>query len=125
MAIYVGRALLLLRSSYRREWNLPGGTVRPGETPEGAARRELAEEIGLNAPELAPAGDASGLWDGREDHVHFFELRLNQIPHVRLDNREIVSARLVKPSELGNFAVTDAVAAYLKRMVSTESASES
>src|ERR1700751_2885424 len=58
VAIYVGRALLLVRSSYRDEWNFPGGSVRPGETPDAAAQRELAEEIGLIAQGLRPAGDA-------------------------------------------------------------------
>ena len=59
VAVYVGQALLLVRSSYRIEWNFPGGTGRQGETPEIAARRELAEEIGLaGAFPLVALGDA-------------------------------------------------------------------
>ena len=52
VAVYVGPALLLVRSSYRTGWHLPGGGVRRGEMPEAAARRELAEEIGLAASAL-------------------------------------------------------------------------
>src|SRR5208283_2783639 len=73
VAIYVRGALLVVRSSYRVEWNFPGGTVRRREPPEAAARRELAEEIGLTASALFPAGIACGIWDGRLDRVHFFE----------------------------------------------------
>ncbi|SFK33885.1 ADP-ribose pyrophosphatase YjhB, NUDIX family [Methylocapsa palsarum] len=119
MAILVGESLLVVRSSYRNEWNFPGGGVRPGESPEAAARRELTEEIGLEASEafsLSAAGEAFGVWDGRSDHVHFFELRLDRLPELLLDNREIVAARLAPPGELRGEALTGPVAAYLARI---------
>ena len=115
VAVYVGADLLLVRSSYRTEWNLPGGGVGSAETPKAAARRELAEEIGLAAPALVEAGVVSGIWDGRRDRVHVFELRLGRLPALQLDNREIVEARLMSPTELDSVALTGAVAAYLGR----------
>lgn len=33
VAIYVGRSLLLLKSSYRAEWNFPGGVSGPASRP--------------------------------------------------------------------------------------------
>ncbi len=115
VAIHVGRAVLLVHSSYRRAWNFPGGGVRRGEAPEAAARRELAEEIGLVAASLQPAGFAGGLWDWRRDGVHFFELHLDRLPALALDNREIVEARLFAPEELDGVALTGPVATYFKR----------
>lgn len=113
VAVYVDSALLLVRQSYRVGWHLPGGGIKHGETPEAAARRELAEEIGLVAPALIPAGIAYVTWEGRHDRVHFFELRLEEAPELRLDNREIVAARLIKPSELTRRPMTGPLAAYL------------
>jgi 8-oxo-dGTP pyrophosphatase MutT (NUDIX family) len=118
VAIYVGRALLLVKSSYRTEWNFPGGSLQPGEAPEAAAQRELEEEIGLTSHALRPAGSVCGTWDGRRDRVHFFELHLERIPELRLDNREIVAAHLAAPDELHGIALTGAVAAYLGRNLS-------
>ena len=115
VAIYVGQSLLMVRSSYRIEWNLPGGGVRRGETPEAAARRELVEEIGVTAFPLLPAGGACGIWDGRRDSVHFFELRLERLPELRIDSREIITAQLMSPGELRGLPVTKPVAAYLAR----------
>ena len=115
VAIYVGQALLLLKSSYRAEWNFPGGSLRPGEAPDAAARREMEEEIGLSSYALLPAGSACGIWDGRRDRVHFFELHLDCMPEPRLDNREIVTAHLASPEELGGIALTKAVVAYLDK----------
>jgi 8-oxo-dGTP diphosphatase len=114
-AIHVGQSLLLLRSSYRSAWNFPGGSVRQGETPEGSVRRELAEEIGLvvDAP-LQLVGEVRGVWDGRLDRVFLFALRLDRLPTLKLDNREIIGARLVPIDDLHRVRITGPVRAYVR-----------
>ncbi len=112
ICLRVGGAVLLVRQSYRRAWTLPGGGVQPGEAPEAAARRELLEELGLSAPVLHPGPVLHGIWDGRRDEVHIFELPLDQLPPLRLDNREVVAARLFAPAELPGLALSGPAAAY-------------
>lgn len=89
--------------------------MRRGETPEAAARRELFEEVGITAQALTPFGEASGRWGGHRGHVHLFELRLDRVPDLRLDNREIIGAMLVSPEQIRTMPVTGAVAFYVWR----------
>lgn len=113
VAVRVGADLLLLRSSYRRAWNFPGGGVRPPESPEDSARRELQEETGITASRLRLSGTVRGFWEGRRDTVHIFELSLDALPPIKVDNREIVEARLFPPEAVARLKLTGPVAAYL------------
>lgn len=60
MALLVrdGRILLVHRRADRRWypdcWDLVGGHIEPGETPEAAARRECQEEVGITVRALHP-----------------------------------------------------------------------
>ena len=42
----IGR-VLLLQPAYKATWEIPGGIVEGGESPRAAARRKVAEELGL------------------------------------------------------------------------------
>jgi len=47
-----GRVLIALRKAGKhmgRKWEFPGGKIHPGETPEECLRRELAEELDIEA----------------------------------------------------------------------------
>ena len=64
-----GRVLLAQRpagKSMAGLWEFPGGKVNPGETPEAALIRELAEELGIDvtASCLAPFTFASHTYPG-------------------------------------------------------------
>lgn len=56
-------------------WELPGGKVEPGETPEDALRREWREELAVEVLGAQPLSFASGSPNGRHVTLLAFLVR--------------------------------------------------
>ena len=95
-----GNELLLVRHTYgRRSWDLPGGTMRKNEPPDAAARREMAEELGLTEVDWEPIGELRIVEGWRRDTLHCFRGEV-QAPQLHLDRGELLDARWFARAEL-------------------------
>jgi 8-oxo-dGTP diphosphatase len=95
-----GRVLIAKRRKDDRQggkWEFPGGKIRPGETPESCLRRELFEELGIEAR----IGEPVGTWEHRYDHGSI-RLLVYRVPEfsgtARAFSHEEI--RWVRPEEL-------------------------
>lgn len=86
-------ALLLVRHTYGRTdlFVLPGGGIRPFETPAAAAAREVREELGCRLEDLVFVSTHASTFEGKRDMVHLFRARPRD--PVRVDGVELAEAR--------------------------------
>ena len=54
------------------EWQLPGGWIDAGESPEQAARREVYEETGLQLKELQFVGITSNVFSAHQHTISLY-----------------------------------------------------
>lgn len=98
--------VLLVEPNYREGWVLPGGTIESdqGESPRSAARRESAEEIGIDVPLGRLLAVDWVLGADRPPLVAYLYdggvLDAAQLASITLQEEELISWRLVDPAEL-------------------------
>jgi 8-oxo-dGTP pyrophosphatase MutT (NUDIX family) len=117
VALWHDGKVLLVRTSYRNCYSLPGGFVRRGEPPLQAARRELREELGIDLPEqtLRHAWHGTILFESRQDTIDIWEASMDSRPAVHVAGREIVWADWMAPSAALGRRLLPHIIAYLSQ----------
>ncbi len=94
-----GRVLLVRHTYGPRGWDLPGGSMKRGEAPVNAARREMHEELGVSIDDWHPLGLVSLNGDHRRDRLHCFQAEVKE-PKIEIDRGELADAHWFLPAAL-------------------------
>ncbi len=115
VALWHAGRVLMVRTSYRDCYSLPGGFARRGEPSEQAARRELCEELGISVPPQALRHTWHGTirFESRRDTIDIWEATVDPMPAFHVAGREIIWADWVSPADVRGRPLLPHLADYL------------
>ena len=90
-------------------WEIPAGTLNPGESPLDCARRELEEEVGIRAAEWSRLGVINPLPAYADEVIHLYVARKHTPGRQRLDADEQLEVREVPFDEALSMITTNAI----------------
>jgi len=97
------------------KWEFPGGKIEAGEQPRDALRRELEEELGIEAT----IGDEASRIRHTYKNGSAVELRFYTVREYKgeIENKIFKDMRWAKPSELASFDFLEADLELVKNLV--------
>ena len=116
VAIRDGRVLVARRledAAFAGMWEFPGGKVEPGETDEGALRRELREELDVEATAGVLIATNSHEYADRIVDLFFYFVRLTGTEPRPLGCSEL---RWIEPADTGAIPFLDGDARFLESL---------
>lgn len=115
IAVWHDDRILIIKNSYRKWYILPCGGIKPHETIERAAVRELFEEVGVEAriEQVRYVGRYAQRYKYALDNGHFFELNCSAAPPIKIDNREVIWAEFMFPEKAIALNLNPLVRLYL------------
>jgi ADP-ribose pyrophosphatase YjhB (NUDIX family) len=115
VALWHDERLLLVRTSYRHRYSLPGGFVGRREDVRDAAVRELREEVGiaLDATQLTRVYEETLFVEYHHDRLTIFEAVVSAEPSVKQVGRELVWAGWKTTEETASLPLLSHLRAYL------------
>jgi ADP-ribose pyrophosphatase len=131
LVVVDGGEVILVRQSRpgapgTRTLELPAGSCEPGETPEQAAARELAEECGLAAASLRPLGSFYVVPAYSSELTHVFEASdLSPASAEGDEDEDITLERLAIDQALGALSDAGSIAAFALWRAQAAGASQS
>lgn len=101
-------------TSLARTWEFPGGKIELNESPEAALKRELKEELGVDA-EIGPLKFAATHTYGKTGILFlFFEVKFWK---GQVKTHQHIDLKWVSPKELNHLDLPEANSKFLKQIL--------
>ncbi|MBI1336992.1 MAG: NUDIX domain-containing protein [Phycisphaera sp.] len=95
-------------------WELPGGKIEPGETPEACTIREIKEELDITVVVDHPLPTTEYPYDHALVRLHPFVCSL---VHGQPANLQVAEHRWVRPHELAHYPFPDGNRSLMKAII--------